>query len=229
MRFTSKTPAPCARKRGRQRWTVWTTWNMRTTWTRWSILAATLALAGSVDAAPLESSRALVEQLRHAGRAEATLAWTLVGPLGEPAAQRGQLALEPPSFARLDVARTGEIVTLRPDGGEWLQPQLHQMIRLSPRHAGAAMRWWRLLAGGEGARERRLGPGRYRLVVSGPTAAADSAEVMLDARGLPARLRLGEGDEAQEYRLSGWRFVKARGERDFRITAPPGIESVELP
>lgn len=92
------------------------------------------------------------------------------------------------------------------------------------------MRWWRLLAGGDGARERRLAAGRYRLIVTAAGGAdADSAEVTLDARGLPARLRLGEGEEAQEYRLSAWRFVKARGESDFRLIAPPGVETVELP
>jgi len=193
------------------------------------LLVAVAAHAGPVRAATLESSRALVDQLRRAGRAETTLDWTIMGAMGEPAPQRGQLALEPPSFARLDVPRTGERVTLRPDGGEWLQPQLHQMIRLSPKHAGAAMRWWRLLAGGEGASERRLGTGRYRLVVGAGTPSADSAEVTLDSRGLPSRLRLGEGEDAQEYRLSGWRFVKARGERDFRLSAPAGVEVVEMP
>ena len=182
------------------------------------------------SAATLESSRALVENLRRAGRAEASLAWSVPSGLGEPVSQRGQLALEPPSFARLDVASTGERVTLRPDGGEWLQPKLQQMLRLTPRHSGAAMRWWRLLAGGEGARERRLGSGRYRLVVGdGAQAGADSAEVTLDSRGLPSRLLLGVGEDAQEYRLSGWRFTKARGERDFRLTAPAGVEVVELP
>ena len=194
-----------------------------------SLLVAAASLAGPVRAATLESSRALVEQLRRAGRAETTLDWSITGPTGEPAPQRGQLALEPPSFARLDVPRTGERVTLRPDGGEWLQPQLHQMIRLSPRHAGAAMRWWRLLAGGEGARERKLAAGRYRLVVGDGTPQADSADVSLDSRGLPVKLRLGVGEDAQEYKLSGWRFVKARGERDFRLQAPAGVEIVELP
>ena len=193
-------------------------------------LALLLALAGgaSAQAAPLESSRGLVEQLRRSGRAEATLSWSVAGPDGKPVASSGRLALEPPSLARLDVARTGEQVTLRPDGGEWLQPALRQMLLLSPRHAGAAMRWWRLLAGGEGARERRLGPGRYRLVV-GAGAAADSADVTLGERGLPARLRLGAPGEGQEYRLSDWRFSRARGEREFRLTAPAGVETVELP
>jgi hypothetical protein len=59
--------------------------------------------------------------------------------------------------------------------------------------------------------------------------AVDSAEVRLDPRGLPASLVLGEGEDRQVYRLSGWRFSKTRGARDFRIVAPPGVETVDLP
>lgn len=199
----------------------------------WPLLlgfAALLGSAASAQAAPLESSRALTEQLKRAGRAEATLAWSVPGPTGDGVAQQGRLALEAPSFARLDVAKTGESVTLRPDGGEWLQPQQQQMLKLSPRHAGAAMRWWRLLASAEGARERKLAAGHYRLVIPASEGAeSDSADVFLDARGLPARLRLGEGEQAQDYKLSGWKFMKARGEREFRLSAPPGVETVELP
>lgn len=199
-----------------------------------TILAAPLATAparGAAGAAGgLESARALVSRLRQSGRAEATILWSVPGLDGTPVPQRGALALEPPSRARLDVPRTGERVTLREDGGEWLQPGLRQLVRLSPRHSGAAMRWWRLLAGGEGARERRLGPGRYRLVLAGPGGAGeDSAEVRLDAKGLPARLVLGAGEEAQEYRLTGWRFTRARGAGDFRLGVPPGFEDVALP
>lgn len=193
-------------------------------------LTTLLGWGASAHAASLESSRALVEQLKRAGRAEATLAWSVPGPTGEPVAQQGKLALEPPSFARLDVGKTGERVTLRPDGGEWLQPQQQQMLKLSPRHAGAAMRWWRLLAGGEGARERKLAASHYRLVIPASEGSeADSAEVFLDPSGLPARLRLGDSEQALDYKLSGWKFVKARGERDFRLSAPPGVETVELP
>jgi hypothetical protein len=186
-------------------------------------------------AAPLAASRELVARLRAAGRAEAELHWSVPGPAGTPVPQRGSLALEPPSLARLTVPATGERVTLRADGGEWLQPGLRQLVRLTPRHAGAAMRWWRLLAGGGAgddgwARERRLAPGRYRIVVGGPGGpAADSAEVWLDARGLPSRLVLGPEGDAQEYRLSGWRFRRARGARDFRLSAPAGYEDVDLP
>jgi hypothetical protein len=98
------------------------------------------------------------------------------------------------------------------------------MVRLSPEHSGAAMQWWRLLAGGGAARERRLGRGGYRLIV-GEGAEADSAEVWLDARGLPARLVLGDAS----YVLRNWRFTRARGVSAFRIAVPAGIEVVELP
>src|SRR5262245_50291648 len=117
-------------------------------------------MTGTVTAAPLESTRRLAAELKRAGRAEVTLSWAV----GDDRLS-GALALEPPSLARLEVASTGERVTLRADGGEWLQPALQQMVRLSPAHSGAAMQWWRLLAGGGQARERRLGRGGYRLVV----------------------------------------------------------------
>ncbi len=210
------------------------------------VLAATLVgalvLPSGSFAAPLESTRGLVAQLRRSGRAEAVLGWTVAGPPGRAAETRsGRLALEPPSLARLDVQATGESITLRDDGGEWLQPSLKQLVRLSPRHSVAAMRWWRLLAstggGGSGAggaaqvKESRLAPRRYRLVVSGDvSSAADSAEVWLNARGLPARLVLADGEGGrQAYRLSGWRFMRARGAPAFRVSLPSGMESVELP
>ena len=104
-------------------------------------------------------------------------------------------------------------------------------MRLTPRHAVAAIRWWRLLAGAGGASERRLGPGRYRLLVPAtPAADADSADVWLDPRGLPERLLLADGMGGQSsYRLSGWRFTRAKGGAAFRLEVPPGVETVELP
>ncbi len=192
----------------------------------------TLALALAANAAPLESSRHLTAELRRAGRAEATLSWSVAGSPGRAATRStGTLALEPPSFARLDVKGSGERVTLRADGGEWLQPSLHQLVRLSPRHTGAAMRWWRLLAGGEGARERRVAPRGYQLYIpAGASGHADSALVWLDARGMPSRLVLDDGAGGrQEYSLVAWRFSRARGAQAFRLEAPPGVEVVELP
>lgn len=181
-------------------------------------------MAAVATAAPLESTRRLAAELKRAGRAEVTLSW----PVGD-GRNSGTLALEPPSLARLDVGTTGERVTLRADGGEWLQPELKQMVKLSGEHSGAAMRWWRLLAGGETAREQRLGKGGYRLTV-GNGADAETAEVWLDARGLPSRLVLGDDTGGrQEYTLRNWKFARARGHTAFRITAPAGVEVVELP
>lgn len=201
---------------------------------------ATLALAVAMVAAraqavPLEATRALAASLAHSGRAEATLTWSVASlPGSAPRALRGTLAVEAPDLARLDVTGTGERITLRADGGEWLQPELKQFVLLTPRHAVAAMRWWRLMAGSTGAAgasERKLGPRHYRLLVPAtPGAQADSADVWLDAHGLPARLTLADGLGGQSgYRLAGWRFTHAKGGAAFRLTAPPGVETVEMP
>ena len=188
--------------------------------------------AGTSPASTLESTRALAAGLHRTGRAEVTLAWDMAGITGGPPQRmHGALAVEPPARARLDVSGTGERITLREDGGEWLQPAVHQLVILKPRHSVGAMRWWRLLAGGTGATERKLGAGRYRLVVAATaTADADSADVSLGAGGLPDRLELDDGAGGHlVYRLSGWKFTPARGAAAFRITAPPGTETVELP
>jgi outer membrane lipoprotein-sorting protein len=203
-------------------------------------LAAALAAAGpaagetsgAAEAGQLESARALAAGLKRTGRAEVTLSWDAAGRVGRPPQRmRGALAVEPPDRARLDVAGTGERITLREDGGEWLQPSVHQLVLLKPRHSVGAMRWWRLLAGGTGATERKLGSGHYRLVIPGSaTADADSADVSLGSGGLPERLELDDGAGGHlVYRLSGWKFTPARGAAAFRITAPPGTETVELP
>jgi hypothetical protein len=188
------------------------------------------ASASTVGA--LESTRALAAGLKSTGRAEVTLAWDVAGVTGGPPQRmRGALVVEPPDRARLDVASTGERITLREDGGEWFQPKVHQLMILKPRHSVGAMRWWRLLAGGSGATERKLGEKRYRLVVAAtPTADADSADVTLGTGGLPDRLELDNGAGGHLiYRLSGWKFTPARGAAAFRISAPPGTETVELP
>ena len=197
-----------------------------------AIVTASLMLATGVLAGPLESTRALREGLAAHGRAEALLSWNVPGPPGTTAqALQGSLALEPPAFARLDVRGNGERITLRADGGEWLQPRLHQFIRLDARQSVAAMGWWRVLVGGTGVRERRLGPRRWRLVVDDtPVAAGDSADVSLDARGLPTRLELADGMGGRTaYRLAAWRFTRPKGPAAFKLTPPPGVDVVEMP
>src|SRR5262249_3874244 len=162
-------------------------------------IAIAVVLMGAGPASPtrpgaetppaLESTRALAEGLKRTGRAEVTLAWDVADMAGGPPQRmKGALAVEPPDRARLDVAKTGERITLRSDGGEWLQPAVHQLVILKPRHSVGAMRWWRLLAGGTDATERKLANGRYRLLVPAtPTSDADSAEASPGAGGRPER------------------------------------------
>lgn len=197
-----------------------------------TLLLTALAAASAAAAPALESTRALLAGLGKLGRAEATVSWGVSGPPG--GAERrlsGGLALEPPDLARLDVKGNGERITLRGDGGEWSQPAMKQFLRFTPRHSVAAMRWWRLFVSGRGASERRLAPRRYRLTIEGtPSAAADSADVWLDAAGLPSRLELPDGMGGhQVYRLSNWRFTRAKGAAAFRLEPPAGVEVVEMP
>ena len=142
----------------------------------------------------------------------------------------GTLALEAPDRVRLDMSGTGERLVARGDGGEWLQPATKQLLRFGAGQASPALRWWRVLLGeAAGVRERRIAPRRYVLVQGAAAGFADSATVWLDARGLPARLDLPGGDGVMTYRLSGWRFARARGPAGFRLTAPAGFETVDLP
>lgn len=195
-------------------------------------VALVLGLAVEAQAGPLESTRALREGLAAHGRAEALLSWSVPGPPGAAVQSlQGSLALEPPGYARLDVRGNGERITLRPEGGEWLQPRLHQFIRLDARRSVAAMGWWRVLVGGEAVRERRLAARRWRLIVEAtPATDADSADVSFDARGLPTRLEMSDGMGGRlVYRLAAWRFAKAKGVTAFRLTPPPGVEVIEMP
>src|SRR5262249_14853419 len=121
-------------------------------------------------------------------------------------AVRGRVILEPPDRARLDFGRTGERVTLRSDGGEWLQPRLRQCVKLGPARARAALEWWDLLLGRDphAFTERELGRHSLLIVRAQRDAPADSAWILLDAAGLPARIEIHpEGGLPEIYRLSG--------------------------
>lgn len=196
------------------------------------LLVLAASLLASPPASALESSRALLSSLRAKGRAEATLRYTLPGFPGDPVQEiRGTLALEPPDRARLDVATTGEVIAVRADGGDWLDPAAHQLVRLSPQRVAPALRWWRVLLGSGGeVHERRESPGRWWLVLPARAGApGDSALVQLDARGLPARLELPSDAGPTLFRISGWRFVAAKGAAGFRLALPPGTVEVRLP
>lgn len=199
-----------------------------------ALLGLALACAGAgpalATAAGLQASAALARELGAGRRAEATLRWDMPGaPGARPRTVSGTLALEAPDRVRLDLAGTGERLAARADGGEWLQPATKQLLRFGARHASPAIRWWRVLLGdARGVRERRVSAQRYVLVQSDEAGLADSATVTLDARGLPVRLELpGAGTPA--YRLSSWRFTRARGPSGFRLAAPAGYEQIDLP
>ena len=182
-------------------------------------------------AAPLGSTRALLAGLRAAGRAEATLRLSRQDPLsGRLVVLRGRLFLELPRLARLDLG-DGERLTLREDGGDWLQPATRQLVRAGARSAAGALVWWGALLDPEsaGVRERKVGTRRYLLVHPGASE-AQSPRIELGADGLPLRLAVETSPgERVEYRLTRWRFVPSRGRADFVLEAPAGFEVVEMP
>jgi hypothetical protein len=180
------------------------------------------------------ASRALVRRVEATGRAEASLERTVIDPLsGRPETVRGVVVLEPPDRAALRFASTGERITMRADGGEWIQPQLSQMLVLGAGRAAAARRWWEILLPEEDDRlaGRRLGPGHYLVIAPGARGAPeDSAWVWLDSQELPKRLEMREDQESKTvYRFSGWRFSRPRGRSAFVLKAPAGYQVVKVP
>ena len=199
------------------------------------ILLAMPTLGAMPKVAPAASphaSAALVRRVGSRGRAEVSVRYVVHGASGGARAVHGTLALEPPALARIDIPASGEKLVARSDGGEWLQPATKQMIMFRAQQAAPALRWWRVLLDSDrNARERTSGTGHYVLtLLTERGVPEDSAEVWLDARGLPVRLSVPAGDPgAAEYRLGGWRFLRARGAKAFRLALPAGYESVEWP
>jgi len=190
------------------------------------MIACTCALAAGTPT----SSKALSSRLAKSGRGEARFTEVMADPLGGSPRQRsGKVALETGQRVRLDYGTGGEALTLRPDGGEWLQPDLGQMIRLGP--AGSEVtRIWQLLVGGGGSGlvERPRGTRRWTLIPAPGDAVADSAHVDLDTAGLPTRLAVFIGEEqAMEYRFQSWKFSAARGRGAFVLTPKAGMQVIE--
>jgi hypothetical protein len=200
------------------------------------LLCALLGASGGAPAAaavgrPLGSSRALLVGLRASGRAEATLQLRQADPLsGRTNVLRGRLALELPRFARLEL-EDGQRLTLREDGGDWLQPATRQLVRAGARSAAGALVWWGALLDPReaGIQERKVGARGYVLTRRGAGEAL-AQRIELGADGLPCRLTVETSPgERVEYRLTRWRFVRSRGAADFALKAPAGFEVVELP
>ena len=200
---------------------------------RVTLVLLVLATAASGSAAPAPAptpaSRVLAERLAQAGRMEAALTQVVDDPLGGPASERrGRIAIERPERVRLDYDG-GESVTLREDGGEWLQPKLTQMLVFDAAGAGAAATAWDLLLGRDIALQTRpLGPATWRMRPLHPAAGLpDSIEVVLDHEGLPKRLQAWVGGEQTvSFRMSGWHASRPRGRTAFVLQAPPGYEVI---
>ena len=186
------------------------------------------------DTRTLGAARALAERLESSGHAEARLERSVFDPIdGKRRVVRGRLSLEPPDRAALFFPATGERVTLRGDGGEWVQPRLRQMLVLGPERAAAARRWWELLIREHDDRFSAHSLGPNLLVVTARAAdgaPVDSAWVTLDRVGLPSRLEIEEGSDGRTaYRFTNWVFGRARGRAAFVLVAPNGYEVIRVP
>lgn len=189
----------------------------------------------------LHSTRTLVGRLAKSGRGEVPVTVSRADPLGGPDhVDQGRLSLEPPDRVRLDFAATGERIALRGDGGEWVQPQARQMVKIRREQAGLATWLWEVfLAGGADAFvERAAGPGEAAPGGKGfileprdrNAGIPGKITIQTDAKGLPSEVRFTDPDGAEtRYRFRGWSFRAAQGAGAFTLSAPHGYTTVDLP
>jgi len=191
-----------------------------------------LALAQAAAAAPsLQATKPLVDRLSRSGRAETRIGQAISSAGETLRSAKGRLALEPPDRLRIDFDG-GERVTMRKDGGEWIQPGARQMLVLKPGQAQAAVSIWNtfLSGGGQAFHERSLGAGRYQLVARDTSSGVpDSVEVAQGADGLPQRIELWIGEERWSLQLGKWTFARARGDSAFKLRAPAGYQVFDWP
>ena len=200
-----------------------------------ALVVLVLALIGGLGAGIGNTATAasrlapFFDRLESHGRAGVRIEQRAFDP--EQGTMHGRVRLEPPDRVRLDF-EGGESVTLRSDGGEWIQPKLKQLVRLDRERARDALLWWDLLLGRDRAQfiERTLRDGRVLIVRSTGEQANDSAWVSLDAARLPSRLEVREaGGVRAVLELRGWKFGRAHGTPEFKLPAPAGYEVVDLP
>jgi hypothetical protein len=198
-------------------------------------IVMSLACATLAHAAPAARPRAaarltLGARLRAAGRAECAFTRVATDAFsGKPLTTRGRLTLETPDRSRLEFPATGERITLRGDGGEWLQPKLRQLVVFGPERASGARRWWQLLIDGAAPGIDVTPRGaRTLLMRSSDGAGPDSARLELDGAGLPVKLVVPDGEADVEYRFARWSFGPARGAAAFRQSAPSEYERVDM-
>ena len=192
------------------------------------VLAAAQAAAAT---ASLQATKPLVDRLSRSGHAETRIGQTISSEGETLRSARGRLSLEPPDRLRIDFDG-GEKVTMRKDGGEWIQPGVRQMLVLKPGQAQAAVSIWRtfLSGGAQAFHERVLGARRFQLVSRDTSSGLpDSVQVEQGADRLPARIELWVGGEQWSLHLSRWTFAHARGDSAFKLHAPSGYQVFDWP
>lgn len=205
---------------------------------RWLFVFLWVAMAASPvtsaeTATRLESARVLRAKLAANGRAEASVTHSLTDDLGGGAPRPARLALETPDRVRLDFG-DGEVLTMRNDGGEWLQPATQQMLVLPADQLEVAARLWRVLLGGGGPewRETRTAPRTFTITpvpgLGGEAAPFTSLTVVLAPDGLPRSVTAANGNQTLALRFRTWRFTPPKGASAFRLTAPPGVTVVPM-
>ena len=195
-----------------------------------SLLLSVILAQPPAGAASPRALAALGSKLTANGRAEVTVSQVVTTGGETVRRMRGQLALELPDCVRIDDRASGERLTARGDGGEWLQPASSQMLVLRADQAGQVSSVWRMLLN-PSARiaERALGQRRYVLRPLGADAPIDSVWVRLRADGLPAEVRATAGEEQWTLEFGTWKFRKARGASAFKLRAPAGYTVLEWP
>lgn len=173
---------------------------------------------------------ALRSRLTAAGRAEVSVSQVVTTAADTVRQLRGHLALELPDRVRVEDTASGERLTARGDGGEWLQPALKQMLILRADQAGQVASVWRMLLDASGRiDERSLGQGRYVLHPRFPDAPVDSIWLQVRSDGLPVKVRASAGEEQWALQFGTWKFKKPRGAAAFKLSAPSDFTVLEWP
>jgi hypothetical protein len=192
------------------------------------VVAAFAAAAAPPDSTANSPVRSFASRLQSAGRASS--AFDRVGTAfdGTRTTLKGRVALEPPDRVALAFPASGERLALRADGGEWLQPNLEQMMRLGPRACASARTWWAALLGKPIPGLTLKAAGKQR-VLAIAVETSDSAWVELDGHGDPRALEFMDGGSRVRFQFSGWRFERPKGAAAFTIAAPKDFAVVDLP
>src|SRR5262249_2645950 len=166
--------------------------------------------------------RPLMERMSRAGRAEARVVISVAAGKEAPSSRRGTVALEPPDRMRLSYSDGKESLTARSDGGEWLQPELGQMLTMSGEQARRAASLWQVMRSRSSSyAERKLGPSSWRVTIQEEGADAESLIVTVGTDRLPSKIDTHIGDLRWTIQMSSWRFSHARGREAFVLPPPP--------